>query len=196
MTFEMKLPYMIDMNLCSWYNPRRSYLVWLSMICLQVTIHRLTILPLFQITYMEDGKAVIYIKSTNLIRPRMCLDKLVILERSMIKDCRTTGNHLQIIGRHAPALSLTLPIHMPTTAQNLKNIMHTCWWWVSWKRGKNRNVSRGNRNDSRRREPSPRKGNPWIGVRDWVFLPGSCHSNGSSGPQMWRCTKWYYWKYI
>lgn len=26
-TFEMKPPYTIDMNLCSWYNPRKSYLV-------------------------------------------------------------------------------------------------------------------------------------------------------------------------
>jgi len=96
------------------------------MFYLQVTIRGLTIPFLFQITYMEDGKAVIYIKSTNLIGPRMSLDKPGILERSTIEDCITTGNHLQVIGRHTPALSLTSPIHIPTTVQNLKNIVHTC----------------------------------------------------------------------
>lgn len=75
---------------------------------------------------MEDGKVMIYIMSTNLIGPRMYLAKPGILERTTIEDCRTIGDRLQIIGRHARALSLTSLIHMPTTVQNLKNIVHTC----------------------------------------------------------------------
>jgi hypothetical protein len=89
--------------------------------------HSRTINPLlFQITYLKNGRVMIYIKSTNLVGTRMFRDKRGVLERGTIEDCRTTGGHLQVIGGHTPELSLTLPIHILTTIQNLENIMHTC----------------------------------------------------------------------